>query len=67
MIAVYCIIQPIVNFAGIICADCTAGLQVRSLQMFGAPVQAAAAGDRVAMAVTQLDASQVRCTLQDSL
>jgi selenocysteine-specific translation elongation factor len=33
---------------------------VRSLQMFGTPVQAAAAGDRVAMAVTQLDASQVR-------
>ena len=36
-----------------------AGMQVRSLQMFGTPVQAAAAGDRVAMAVTQLDSSQV--------
>lgn len=34
-------------------------LQVRSLQMFSTPVRAAAAGDRAAMALTQLDASQV--------
>lgn len=34
-------------------------LQVRSLQMFRAPVQSAATGDRAAMAVTQLDAEAV--------
>lgn len=33
--------------------------KVRSLQMFSTPVQAAAAGDRAAMAVTQLEAGQV--------